>query len=458
MGGSTTPRTTPPVRAIAWALRSALRAPVSTLAAVCVAGVLVMVTGLVACDLQRRTLARPAAETGLEPYVRIRVAEAEPAVSVEAGEPIRVFPMLPGGRTPPRGELVTLRSPVTVDAIGSALRVRGSGGVERTFPDGISVAMRLTDGDFRIGARRYGTALIARARSDDGEARVDIAAELPMETYIAGVASAELVRGWSLAAFEAQAVAARSYAVHQRARARSSERWYDLDSTTRDQAFNGLTDDPTAIEAASGTRGILLTWRGEVLRAYYSSTCGGRPASAADVWTTGRGHEFNRPPPLQGRERRCPCDASPLHRWERERPAPGVAARVKAWGTAMRHPVRNLSGLRGIEIEETNEVDRPSAYRLRDSNGKRYVLSAEELRVATNRGVRGQPKITRATRLPSGDFVASVSGGVVTFTGRGFGHGVGLCQFGAQGLAEEGETWLDIVGRYYPGARIERRW
>jgi stage II sporulation protein D len=452
------------VRLVGWAAKRgaarAVRAPASTLVVAMVGVVLVTATGLVACDLQQKTRPRPEPLAGVEPLVRVRVVEEQAEVRIDGdrkveGAPILAFVHL---ASEDLQDSVRLTAPVLVDAVGASIRVRGANGQTRSFPEGVMVQIRATGHGLSIGGKSYGPVLLARARTDASPIAVDIAAELPMESYIAGVSSAELVRGWALPAFRAQAIAARSYAAHQRERARDMNRWYDLDSTTRDQAFNGLTDDPTAVEGAESTRGIVLTWQGRVLRAYYSSTCGGRPASAADVWTTGPGLEFNKPLPLQARERSCACDASPLYRWERERPGGETAQRLAAWGTRQGHAVGRLSGLREIEVAERNVADRPSRYRVRDGRGRTYSLAAEELRVALNTGGPGLPDITRQTRTPSGDFEARVSGDRVFLDGRGFGHGVGLCQFGAQGLAEQGRTYIEILGLYYPGARIQRWW
>jgi len=454
------PRPSRPFHALARAAtravsRACVRTPISTLAAVSIAAVLLAMTGLVACDLQRRTPTPRLIDGGTEPLVRIRVARNETRVSIDAVGPVRAWP---ASLAAPGDEAVLLAAPVTATLEGGGVRVRGASGNTRRFEQGEIVRLGATGHALRLGDARLGPTLLVAPRSADAPDRLDLIAELPMEAYVAGVAAAELVPGWAPEAYRAQAVAARSYAVHQRARARDMNRVYDLDSTTRDQAFKGLTDDTRVVDAANDTRGIVLTSGRRVLRAYYSSTCGGRPSSAADVWTVGRGLEFNRAPPLQARVRDCPCHESPLYRWTRTRPSGGLGLRLAEWGRRQGHPVRRIAALDAIRVDDTNAAGRPSRYRVIDTRGNAFVLSAEQLRVASNTAVRGQPAITRDTRIPSGDFAVSIAAGNARFTGRGFGHGVGLCQFGAQGLAMDGQTWIEILGRYYPGARVERRW
>ncbi|MEM7755876.1 MAG: SpoIID/LytB domain-containing protein [Planctomycetota bacterium] len=435
--------------------RACVRTPVSTLAALSLAGVLLMLTGLVACDLQRRTLTPTSAEFGVEPLVRIRVERNEPSAVLSSDGPVRAWP---ASMPQPDERAALFTAPVRVAADAGGVRVTGAAGGSARFAQGTIVRLGATSHTLAVNDVPVGPTALAMPRSDDTPDRLDVIAELPMESYIAGVAAAELVPGWAPEAYRAQAVAARSYAVHQRARARGMKRSYDLDSTVRDQAFKGLTEDRRVIDATNDTRGIILASGGRPLRAYYSSTCGGRAASAADVWTVGRGLEFNRPAPLQARVRDCPCQASPLYRWERTRPLSGVAARIAEWGKDRGHAVRALRGIRRIDVNKRNVADRPSSYRVVDTRGKSFVLSAEELRVATNTSVRTRPGITRETRIPAGDFEVTIRGNEATFTGRGFGHGVGMCQFGAQGLAMRGQTWIEILGRYYPGARVERQW
>src|SRR5690606_21035761 len=138
------------------------------------------------------------------------------------------------------------------------------------------------------------------------------------ESYLPGVVAKELYQTWPLPTFQAQAVCARSYALHERGRARAAGRLFDVEATTQDQVFAGATDLPVAHSAVESTRGQVITYRGGVLRAYYSSTSGGRAASAADTWPTGPGFEFNQAFPLQAAPRQYFDQASPAYRWTRD--------------------------------------------------------------------------------------------------------------------------------------------
>jgi SpoIID/LytB domain protein len=171
-------------------------------------------------------------------------------------------------------------------------------------------------------------------------AKLDVIETIPMETYLAGVVGAELYKDWPETAFKVQAVCARTYALHERERANSQQRDFDLESTTADQAYSGGAHLPVAVKAVSETRGVVVTWQGQLLRAYYSSTCGGRTASAADIWPTGPGYEFNLDAPIQAHHRESACEISPRYRWEAVRDRVELSKRVKEWGRANAHAGR----------------------------------------------------------------------------------------------------------------------
>src|SRR5690606_2096300 len=193
-------------------------------------------------------------------------------------------------------------------------------------------------------------------------AALDVINLVPLETYVAGVISKELYSSWPLETYCVQAVAARTYALHERARAAREGRRYDLENTTADQVYGGENTLPVAEEAVSLTRGQVLKRRGEILRAYYSSTCGGRAGSAADTWPTGPGYESSLVDSIQGRPRPHACQSASLYRWEVLRSAHDVNERVLGWGRATRQdagaPLRGFSDIRAIEVERRNATGR----------------------------------------------------------------------------------------------------
>lgn len=385
-----------------------------------------------------------------EPTVRVRIARAMPDLRFdgEGGGAVSLAgDSLGGSIAAGAGRLFVKGDTLMIDAGGSPVELGRS----------VTLFPAAPGGRIRLGDRVYAGPLSVRASPDDPGA-LEAVAELPMESYLPGVLAGELYAGWPGETYRAQAVAARSYALHERARARAANRWFDLESTTADQMFIGDDVTPEAAEAVRATRGVILRSGGGVLRAYYSSTCGGRPASAAVVWPSKGSMAFNAAGPLQSTDRGCACADSPLFTWTRERGRRELHARLTAWGDEARHPIRKLKGIAAIEPAEINSAGRPDVYLVTGTGGREALLTAEELRVAANTPARGYPTVGRSGGLPSGDLEAEVLRTKVIFRGRGFGHGVGMCQWGAAGMADRGATWADILSHAYPGAELVRGW
>lgn len=399
-----------------------------------------------------RIAAYPEAGTGRRaassPPIRVRLQRRTDEILLDAEAPIEATDAAGRPVWSGRGPLRVTRRPASGFVLGAS--PAGAGPIRfSTGPRG-----------FRVGRGSESIRLIGElavvATSGSPPGTFDLIETLPIERYLPGVLAKELYHGFHARAFEAQAIAARSYALHERSRRAAMGSDFDVEASTMDQAYGGATAHPAAEDAVARTRGRVLVWNGEILRAYYSSTCGDLAASAADTWPTGEGYSFNLAAPIQATSRRCACSASPRHRWSVERTLWDVSRRIKLWGAAAGNPIKAISTVRSIAIASRNAAGRPNRYRVTDDRGRRYELTAESLRLALNTERPDGPPITMSNRVLSGDFRVVIAGNRVTITGRGFGHGVGLCQFGANGLAGQGLSVNEILARYYPGATIER--
>jgi stage II sporulation protein D len=427
--------------------------------------------------------ARPA-----EPDVRVRIRnnvdkvrlEGPQELAIEQGGKLHIFPTPVVAEGSPTGILLTDRWGKKTELTTSApIEVRpaneGSAAATKLRIDGKPYAGRMTiipepAPESAAASATTGAVVLASMQPQSSPTppsqRLDVIETVPLETYLAGVLPAELPAGGPKAfhpgAFPVQAICARTYALHQRERSRTAGRVYDLEAGESDQAYLGAPDIAVCINAAKETRGIVLTWGGDLLRAYYSSTCGGRSASAADVWPTGPGYEYNTAGPLQGKEREHACEQSPLFRWSVPRPLDELSTRIREWGKANGHSCRHMWTLASLKVDRTNETGRPTRYIITDTQKKEIPINAEHLRVACNYQGGGTgpaaalPKITRETRVPSGDMEITIAGKVATIKGRGFGHGVGMCQYCIDGMAKQGLTWKEMIPRFYPGVKVER--
>jgi len=269
---------------------------------------------------------------------------------------------------------------------------------------------------------------------------------LPMEVYLLGVVPLEIgPRGpEELAAVEAQAVAARTYAVaHLGGHA---EMGFDLFGSVADQAYGGIRAERSeSTMAVRETAGRVLLYAGRPIRAFYHSTCGGRTAAVEEVL------DREPAPYLRSVSDRAPdgtdyCSASPRYRWS-------VSWTRQELDSVAR---RELAAHFGVRVDDMGRVDelevvhRTPSGRVRDlafrGLGMELVLSRLDIR-------RALPRDDRI--LNSTDFsVADRGDGLVELQGRGYGHGAGMCQWGAIGRARAGQTYQQILEAYYPGATL----
>lgn len=281
---------------------------------------------------------------------------------------------------------------------------------------------------------------------------IDLVMDVPLETYLPGVIAKELYGSWCAAAYEAQAIAARSFAVVEEARW-DGRRHYDMVAGQQSQAWIGATDNARALAAVRQTRGILLMHDGTVVPAYYSSACGGRPASALGVLTDNPHHDI---PPVSagtGLARSACCQLTRVATWNASIPLVAVELRVRAWANSNGRPdLAALGKTASIEVTEKNAAGRPTTIRLKDRTGVAAKIAAEDFRRAIN--APGDPK----SSMRSSDCTIRLTASTAEFSGRGFGHGVGLCQHGAQEMGRAGRTSTEILALYYPTAVLVKAW
>ncbi len=305
-------------------------------------------------------------------------------------------------------------------------------------------------------------------RSDTPAPSMDVVEYVPLETYLGGVVVKEMFPNWPAEAFRVQAICARSYALHERVRSATSARHYDIEASQRAQAYSGATTNARARAAVESTRGLILAYQDQVLRAYYSSSCGGRSGAARDTWPIGRGFEYNLALPIQAYVREAVCGtSSPQYTWTLSRDREELVKRFRAYGEANGMLIRKIESISAIEVLRAAPTGRPAEYKIIESGGRWFQLPAEDLRLACNTSVPGLPAIGNKDRVLSGDVAFKVkpvpggaggkpSGGTVEITGRGFGHGVGMCQYCTKSMADRGDDWRAMLTRFYPGADVVR--
>lgn len=395
-----------------------------------------------------------------EPDIRIRVDRD--ATTTELSGPSQLVARPVGGGGGGASATALLNTPVKVLSGPTGVETVDAGGRKRTWGAGVDLEFLASQSptfsaeSIKVGASTYPGFVTVKPRWNDAPARFDVIVSMPIETYLPGVLMHELFKDWPRQTFEAQAVAARTYALHERARARREGKGWDVEDSTDDQVYGGTTPSIVSTEAARATRGRVLTSDGYLLRAYYSSCCGGRPASAEEAWPANESNGFNRLEPVQGKTRPYFCQASPLYRWQVTRPVDDVSRRLRAWGRSNNNDVQRVARVREIVAKDRNDAGRVNVFRVSDSSGGSYSLAAESLRQALNTPSGELPGITRETRIHSADFDAEFFADRVRFSGRGFGHGVGMCQWCACGMAKAGWDWNTMIKTFYPGVEVQK--
>ncbi|MFQ5735368.1 MAG: SpoIID/LytB domain-containing protein [Thermodesulfobacteriota bacterium] len=251
--------------------------------------------------------------------------------------------------------------------------------------------------------------------------------ELPLERYLVGIINTEISSKWPQEAIRAQAVVARTYAIFNRARRKDPR--YDLEGSVLGQVYSGAAaEDGAARKAVGDTAGEILAYEGAPALTVYHSNAGGRTEAARDVWQSDY-------PYL--RSVRSPYDeAAPRFTWEYSIEGGALGKKLSGAGFDMARPA-------SIEPAMVTPAGRVKSLIIRDSDGGRVFLTGEILRRVLGYSV------LRSTR-----FKVSKAGSAFVFKGRGSGHGVGLSQWGAKGMAENGYTYREILEHYYPGTEL----
>jgi len=275
----------------------------------------------------------------------------------------------------------------------------------------------------------------------------DVINLVPPEPYLAGVVGAEMPGYWEPEALKAQAITARTYCFYIKKRFGTNRDW-DMKQTAAHQVYRGLSAESAQIwQAVNQTKGQVISCKQsggheDIFPAYYSSTCGGHTENSKNVF----GDSFE---PLTG----VPCpycqDVAkpkfffwPMIQFDEADITTKLLERYSQ--------LKQLGEITNITVagqSDYGEFSRLTKIKLLGSTGKSDFLRAEDFRLAIDpTGRKLRSTICQIIKLS--DKWAFLSG-------RGWGHGVGMCQCGAQGMAREGKTTQQILSYYYPGSKIK---
>ena len=405
------------------------------------------------------------AVTAQEPQMRVLVAEGSELILRSDGEqPLLVRGLASKERRLQRLQVRLLNGHLTLSD-GSAAR-DASLRISTTDPRGLW-----------LGSRRYRGDLLLLVRSG----RILAINQLGIETYLPSVVGSEMPAKWPLAALQAQAVAARTYALRQRGRKPD----FDVKATVSSQVYKGMeSETPRTREAVATTRSLVLVHGGRLINAVFHSSSGGSTEPSGEVW------QSQLPYLVSVRDH---DQHSPVHRWNQRFEAKDLRRRFEETG-----------GVERLSVLTTSSTGRVRSARIQGPLGS-LVLSGRQLRQRlglkstmvsfsllkgdagtadesvdpldqdsqppsqliglwrdsasgiSERGPLSPPSLSAPLSPSTSPGRSSGTRGdaiVLEASGRGYGHGVGMSQWGAHGLASQGADFREILRHYYRGATI----
>lgn len=283
-----------------------------------------------------------------------------------------------------------------------------------------------SDGDFiEVNGKGYRGVIELRKKKNG---LLLVINDLDIEAYLLGVIAAEIPHDWHVETLKAQAIASRTYALYQKRAA--GGKCYHIESTENSQMYHGRSGErKAAVQAVRDTEGQVIVYGGLLIQAFYHSSCGGHTEDASLLWDIDE-------PYLKGVD--CECqEISKYGQWERRFSLSQIEKALRSRG----FPVRQITATALGTITPAGRVKDVTI----GHTGGTIVVPAEALRAAVGNAL-----------IPSVFFDLSKQGDELIFSGRGMGHGVGLCQWGAEEMARRKYDHEAILKHYYPGTTIAR--
>ena len=259
--------------------------------------------------------------------------------------------------------------------------------------------------------------------------KIVILSSVPLEDYVNGVLAAEMPNSFPMEALKAQAVLIRTKA--RRHERRHDKEGFDFCDTTHCQVYRPSRNIPHKFRSAvKQTSGIILTHRGKAIDVLYHSTCGGHTSANHRVFG-GKPLAY-----LQGVSDGAFCSDSPHYEWE-------ASLSLKKLKAAL----NSSQDIQGIHVSDQDPKGRVFQLNYQDPNQANILAQNFLLQIGRKFGWN---------QVKSALFIIQKSNQGYYFKGKGLGHGVGLCQWGARGMARQGTNFREILMHYYPGTRLQR--
>ncbi len=263
----------------------------------------------------------------------------------------------------------------------------------------------------------------------NGGTSLTVVNSIEIEQYIRGVLYHEISDKWPLEAIKAQAVATRTYALYSIEK--FSARDYDATNDVYSQVYGGKSAERYRTNlAVRNTKGEVLTYKGKIFPAFFHANSGGVTENASELWDIDL-------PPLKGGVESPYSVNSPHYRWRRN-------FRLKDIQEALNTHGYKIGLIKDIRVIERNKSGRVRKIEFEDRDGKKLTVEGKDFRDALGPNV-----------LKSNMYNVEMKGYYVDLVGHGWGHGVGMCQWGAYNMARMKFSYQQILKFYYPGSLLE---
>ncbi len=252
---------------------------------------------------------------------------------------------------------------------------------------------------------------------------------VPIEEYVKGILYHELPTNppAPLETMKAQAVASRTYAMYQIEENKLND--FDVTSDIYSQVYGGKSAERFRSNiAVIKTKGEVLKYRGKILPTYFHSTCAGHTEDVRELWN----HDLA---PLYGVK--CDyCKLAPLYNWKKNFRSSDVQNKLNEKGY-------HLGPIENIRIMELNDSGRIRNLEITARDGNKMIITGKKFR-----------EIMGPNLIKSNKYEIQMKGYFFDVLGKGWGHGVGMCQWGAFYMAHERFNYKQILKFYYPGSRL----
>ena len=355
-----------------------------------------------------------AVEKGNDPVMRVLVLDSRDSISLAAKGTYRVYSM-PSEKLLTGGYILHTKVRASEQGIMFGSRELKFSKVRVTVPEGSLI--------YLDGRSFRGTVDIMK--KDDK--KLAVINRIALEEYLYGVLYNEVSHRWPIEAIKAQGIAARTFALYQARQNKLQD--YDLTNDIYSQVYSGATSERwSTTRAVKLTLGKVLTYKGDIFPTYYHATCGGKTEDAANLWSIDI-------EPLKGSE--CGfCKESPHYEWTKNIPLSEIEKKLGDNGY-------KTGKIKSVTVMARNKSGRADKIEIKDDSDVSCVLTGKDFRSMMG------PNDVRST-----NFEPSINNDKLTLIGIGWGHGVGMCQWGAKGYAGHGKNAEEILKIYYPGAEV----